>query len=153
MDGVRRAWLQQDMLTNLVVRDELANKMSFFYAVPTPMLNAIVNATINFVGAVWKERRGGGSGLGADGPADGATPAQTHRRHPGCEWAAVGSRSDGTFPRHARAHRTKCLRTTCWRCSQRWRPFVTTRSTTRSAQRVSETLAPSPTACASWSVS
>ena len=35
-----------------MVRDELANKMSYFLAVPTPMLNAIVGATTNFVGSV-----------------------------------------------------------------------------------------------------
>jgi hypothetical protein len=44
--------LQQDLLANLVVRDELANKMSFFLAVPTPMLNAVVGATTSFAGAV-----------------------------------------------------------------------------------------------------
>ena len=43
---------QQNLLSNLVVRDELANKMSYFLAVPTPMLNAIVGATTNFVGSV-----------------------------------------------------------------------------------------------------
>lgn len=34
---------------NLVVRDELANRMSLFYATPTPMLYALANATTKFV--------------------------------------------------------------------------------------------------------
>jgi len=34
------------------VRDELANKMSLFYAYPTPMLNAVTTATTNFVSSV-----------------------------------------------------------------------------------------------------
>lgn len=36
-------------MDDLVVRDELANKMSLFYAYPTPMLNSVTNATTNFV--------------------------------------------------------------------------------------------------------
>jgi len=36
-------------MNDLVVRDELANKMSLFYAYPTPMLNVITTATTNFV--------------------------------------------------------------------------------------------------------
>jgi hypothetical protein len=36
-------------MSELVVRDELANKMSLFYAYPTPMLNVITTATTNFV--------------------------------------------------------------------------------------------------------
>ena len=39
-------------MNDLIVRDELANKMSLFYAYPTPMLNTITTATTNFVSSV-----------------------------------------------------------------------------------------------------
>ena len=39
-------------MNDLIVRDELANKMSLFYAYPTPMLNSITTATTNFVSSV-----------------------------------------------------------------------------------------------------
>ncbi|KAL6076908.1 CYFIP related Rac1 interactor B [Balamuthia mandrillaris] len=35
--------------TNLTIRDELANRMSLFFAYPTPMMNALSETTVNFL--------------------------------------------------------------------------------------------------------
>lgn len=36
--------------TNLTIRDELANRMSLFFAYPTPMMNALSETTVKFLG-------------------------------------------------------------------------------------------------------
>jgi len=103
---------QQDMLANLVVRDELANKMSFFFAVPTPMLNAIVNATTNFVNSV-------------RGVARALQP---------CEARAQLTRKVSLPTASAAVNRTTSRKRTCLRCWQPWRPSATTLSTTPSVR-------------------
>eukprot|EP00128_Syssomonas_multiformis_P008907 Colp12_sorted_trinity150504_noHs@33408 len=46
---IRMKMTNQDQLENVVVRDELANRMSLFYAYPTPMLKTLSDATAKFV--------------------------------------------------------------------------------------------------------
>jgi hypothetical protein len=41
-----------EMLQQIVVKDELANKMSLFYAYPTPMLRCIIDAMTVFMKSV-----------------------------------------------------------------------------------------------------
>ena len=41
----------KDLLEAAAVKDELANKMSLFYAYPTPMLNCVVNALTSGIAA------------------------------------------------------------------------------------------------------
>lgn len=37
---------------NLTIRDELANRMSLFFAYPTPMMNALSETTVKFLNEV-----------------------------------------------------------------------------------------------------
>lgn len=46
----------KDLLDNAVVKDELANRMSLFYAYPTPMLKALVDGLGNITGASSPDR-------------------------------------------------------------------------------------------------
>lgn len=47
--GILKFWLQDDDSEGIQVTNEMANRMSLFYAYPTPLLKILSDATSKFV--------------------------------------------------------------------------------------------------------